>query len=97
MAGDTCAQIFICDQKRTCTGPRACYQQFDSLWDINNNGWQLAGIVTFIFIMVLFLGIFLLYCCCDRCIINRRKYAAQRERKKYLQALPQMSALEVGT
>lgn len=97
MAGDTCAQIFICDQKRTCTGPRACYQQFDSLWDINNNGWQLAGIVSFIFIMILFLCIFLLYCCCDRCIINRRKYAAQRERKKYLQALPQMSALEVAS
>merc|ERR1711907_131161 len=26
MAGRTCAQIFICDKKRTCTGKRACYQ-----------------------------------------------------------------------
>jgi len=94
MAGDTCAQIFICDQRRTCTGPRACYQQFDSLWDINNNGWQLAGIVTFICVMSLFLCLFLTYCCCDRCIINRRKYAAQRERKRYLTALPSLSSLE---
>lgn len=94
MAGDTCAQIFICDQRRTCTGPRACYQQFDSLWDVNNNGWQLAGIVTFICVMTLFLCLFLTYCCCDRCIINRRKYAAQRERKRYLTALPSLSSLE---
>lgn len=94
MAGDTCAQIFICDQRRTCTGPRACYQQFDSLWDVNNNGWQLAGIVTFIGVMSLFLCLFLTYCCCDRCIINRRKYAAQRERKRYLSALPSLSSMD---
>lgn len=26
-AGQTCSQIFICDQGRTCTGPLTCYQR----------------------------------------------------------------------
>lgn len=118
MAGEFCAQIFVCDKARSCTGPRACYQAYESVWDVNNNGWQLAGIVAFIIVMMVFLTIFCLYCFCDRCatachllprsswyshdaslrrcIFNRRKYAAQRERKKYLKALPQMSAMEAG-
>lgn len=95
MAGITCAQIFVCDQKRTCTGKRACYQAYTSPWDKNNNGWELAAIVAFIIIMLVFVCLFCLYCCCDRCIINRRKYAAMRERKRYMKNLPNHQNMQV--
>jgi len=94
ISGQTCSQIFICDKKRSCTGPRACYQAYESQWDVNNNGWELAGIMAFIAVMLLFLCLFCLYCFCDRCIFNRRNYAAQRERKKYLKALPQLQSMQ---
>lgn len=93
MAGITCSQIFTCDKDRICTGPRACYQAYESPWDVNNNGWELAYIMAFIMVMAMFLTIFCLYCFCDRCIFNRRHYAAERERKKYLKALPQLSSM----
>jgi len=96
MSGVTCAQIFICDKGRTCTGKETCYQPFESIWDVNNNGWELAGIVTFILLMTGFVLLVCCYCCCDRCIFNRRKYAADRERKEYtLQLLLHLSHLVV--
>lgn len=96
MAGLSCAQIFVCEKKRTCTGKKACYQAFTSMWDKNNNGWQLAGIVSFILVMLLFLCIFCIYCVCDRCLFNKRKYQAMRERKKFLKQLPQISSMEAS-
>jgi len=90
----TCSQIFVCDKKRTCTGKRACFQAFESQWDKNNNGMELAYIYSFIVVMMMFLCLFCLYCFCDRCVFNRRAYAAARERKKYLKALPQLSSME---
>lgn len=95
-AGQTCSQIFICDQGRTCTGKLTCYQPFLSIWDVKNNGWELAGIVTFAAVMMLFLICFCCYCCCDRCIFNRRKYAAERERKEYLKQLPPLGVQNSG-
>lgn len=91
-AGVTCSQIFICDKGRTCTGPETCYQPFESIWDVNNNGWELAGIATFVVVMASFVLFTCCYCCCDRCIFNRRKYAAERERKEYLKQLPPLGS-----
>ena len=63
-------------------GPTELGAAFESIWDVNNNGWELAWIVTFVLIMSVFIVLICCYCFCDRCIFNRRKYAAERERKE---------------